>query len=449
MVIYYLGKSGFLDKTVVIFFLFHHLAYGLEQGHCYESCIAPIEVHVSTDRQSQGDTRLHGPWLVLARMLWLAIFVLTLLLAGSYGLVTTILLVANTSVWFAVSLVLFWRKSTDRAILLFSLQLVLTTGFFIPRYPGALVNDGAWWVPIDMLGLLAGTTLIFVYTFPDGRFVPGFTRWLALGWIAVSLVPIPLFGASSPWHWWLSPLYTVVRSAFYASLALALLYRYRRMATPVQRQQIKWVVFALIIVVGEVSVASLLSVLPSSFPALGFFTQLHQLVRSITPILPVLFPLSIGIALLRYRLWEIDLIINRTLVYGALTGTLASVYFLLIITLQFLMRSLTGQALRSPVVIVISTLTIAALFQPLRHRIQAIIDHRFYRRKYDAARTLEAFSATLRQEVDLAALSEHLVGVVEETMQPTRVSLWLRPSERGGTQRAPWRANPPVSSEGK
>ena len=197
---------------------------------------------------------MHGPWLILARMLWLAIFVLTLvvfcanLLVGSYGLVTTILLVANTSVWFAVSLVLFWRKFADRAILLISLQLVLTTGFFIPHYPGTLVNYGVWWVPIDILALLAGIALIFAYTFPDGRFVPGFTRWLALGWIAVSLLPIPLLGAFSPWNWWLSPLYALVRIAFYGSLALALLYRYRWMSTPVQRQQIKWVVFASTIV---------------------------------------------------------------------------------------------------------------------------------------------------------------------------------------------------------
>jgi hypothetical protein len=378
-------------------------------------------------------------------MLWIAIFVLTLvvfcanLIVGSYGLVPTILNVANTSMWFAVSLVLFWRKSTDRAILLFSLILVLTGGFFFPPIPLALWNYGVWWVSIDFLGLLAGITLTFVYTFPDGRFVPGFTRWLALGWIAISLVPVPTPGVFYPWHWWLSPLYTLMRIAFYCSLAFALLYRYRRMSTPVQRQQIKWVVFASTILIGEVSVANLVvNVLPSYFPALGISPQLRHLVDVIAIyLLPILFPLSLGFALLRYRLWDIDLIINRTLVYGSLTGLLALVYFGLVIALQSVVRVLTGQVSQTPVVIVASTLAIAALFQPLRHRIQAIIDRRFYRRKYDAAKTVEAFSATLRHEVDLSQLSEHLVTAVQETMQPTHVSLWLRPPEHDGKQRVP------------
>jgi len=380
-------------------------------------------------------------------MVWIAIFVLTLvvfcanLMVGSYGLVPTILLVANTSMWFAVSLVLFWRKSTDRAILLISLQLVLTTGFFIPHFPGTLLHYGVWWIPIDFLALLAGATLIFWYTFPDGRFVPGFTRWLALGWIAVSLLPVLIPRVVYPWNWWLSPLYALVRIAFYCSLALALLYRYRRMSTPVQRQQIKWVVFAATVVVGEVSVASLLVfVLPSYFPALGLLTQLRQLVvGSITPILPVLFPLSIGIALLRYRLWDIDIIINRTLVYGTLTVILAGVYVGLVIGLQALLRGIISQD--SSVAIVISTLAIAALFQPLRHRLQRVIDRRFYRSKYDAARILAAFSSTLRQEVDLDQLREHLVAVVEETMQPAHVSLWLRPTQHEG-ERSAWGAHP-------
>jgi len=305
-------------------------------------------------------------------------------------------------------------------------------------------------VPVDFLASLAGTALIFWYTFPDGRFVPGFTRWLALGWIAVGFLPVPILGAAHPWNWWLSPLYALVRIAFYCSLALALLYRYRWASTPVQRQQIKWVVFALTIFTVEVMVVELIVFLvPSYFLALGLLGQLYQRVKLITPLLAVLIPLAIGVALLRYRLWDIDLIINRTLVYGALTGTLASVYFLLIIVLQFLVRSLTGQVLQSPLVIVASTLAIVALVQPLRQRIQSIIDRRFYRRKYDAAKTVAAFSATLRQEVDLDQLREHLLAVAQETMQPTHVSLWLPPPAYAGKQRAPWRANPPVSSEGK
>src|SRR6266446_3405972 len=292
---------------------------GLNRGTGMNLPSALREGRVSTDRQSQGDTRLHGHWLVLARMLWIAIFILTLVVFCA------ILLVADTSVWFAVSLVLFWRKSTDRAILLISLLLVLTPGFLIPHYPGPLANDGVWWVPIDFLGLLAGITLIFWYTFPDGRFVPGFTRSLALGWIAISLLPVPILGVFSPWNWWLSPLFAIVRIAFYCSLALALLYRYRWMATPLQRQQIKWVVFASTIFIGWVIVAELaLFVVPSYFPALGLLTQLYHHVQLITLCVPVLFPLSIGIALLRYRLWDIDIIINRTLVYGALTVILTA-----------------------------------------------------------------------------------------------------------------------------
>ena len=134
--------------------------------------------------------------------------------------------------------------------------------------------------------------------------------------------------------------------------------------------------------------------------------------------------IGISLAILRHQLWEIDIIINRALVYGALTGTLILVYVSSIFVLQFLLREFTSQT--SDVSIVGSTLAIAALFQPLRHHIQRIIDRHFYRRKYDAARTLAAFTATLRDEVDLSQLQEHLLAVVEETMQPKHVSLWIR-----------------------
>jgi hypothetical protein len=133
---------------------------------------------------------------------------------------------------------------------------------------------------------------------------------------------------------------------------------------------------------------------------------------------------------LRYRLWDIDVIINRTLVYSTLTFILALVYAGLIIALQALMHALTGQASENPLAIVGSTLVITALFQPLRRRTQSVIDRRFYRRKYDAARTLAAFSATLRNQVDLDQLSEQLLAVVEETLQPTHVSLWLLTPEK-------------------
>jgi hypothetical protein len=147
-------------------------------------------------------------------------------------------------------------------------------------------------------------------------------------------------------------------------------------------------------------------------------------------------PLSLSIAVLRYRLYEIDILINRTLVYGALTALLAAVYFGGVTATQAMFRALTGQEQQPQLAIVISTLVIAALFNPLRRRIQGFIDRRFYRRKYDTANTLEAFSVKLRDETDLDALSGDLVGVVRETMQPAHVSLWLRPDTISKGQQA-------------
>ena len=416
----------------------------------------PRQSKVNREGHQEVHSRLHGHWLLLTRMVWIAIFVLTLvvfcanLIVGSYGLVTTIVLVAVASIYFAVGLVLFWRKFSDRFVLLLSLGLVVVGGVFFGPFPTALIQrNWVWAFPISFLYFLAGATLILGYTLPDGHFVPRWTRWLALGWIVISIgtnLPVASPGAFYPWNWWSSPLFTLVQITFYCSIALALLYRYRWMSTPVQRQQIKWIVLAFAIVALESTAANLaFSVVPSYFPALVLSTQLNQLVLLVTYLLAVLIPLSIVIALLRYRLWDIDVLVNRTLVYGSLTVLLAGVYFSLIVVLQFLLRGLINQ--NNAVAIVVSTIAIYALFQPSRRGIQSMIDRRFYRRKYDAAKVLSAFSDTLRQEVDLDQLREHLVAVVQETMQPSHVSLWLRPPEHDGKGQVLWRATPPLLSQ--
>ncbi len=388
---------------------------------------------VPADQPGVGGTRLYGRWLLLARMLWIAIFVLTLvffcanLLVGNYGLVTTILLVAATSVWFAVSLVLFWRKSTDWIILLVSLGLVVVGGVYNQPFPNALLqwNYWVWAFPIDFLEFLAQTALIIAYMFPDGRFVPGFTRWLALGWTAISLVTnlhVSIPGAFYPWNWWSSPLFTLVQIAFYGSLVLALLYRYRWVSTPVQRQQIKWVVFASTIVLVEVIVANLvLSVVPSYFPALGLSTQLNQLVLLVTYILPVLFPISIGFALLRYRLWDIDLIINRTLVYAVLTVSIVALYVLVVVGLGtlFQARGNFGIAL-------LATSLVAVLFQPWRHRLQRTVNHLMYGDRDDPYRVISRLGQRLEATLAPEAVLPTIVETVAQALKLPYAAMTLK-----------------------
>jgi len=205
--------------------------------------------------------------------------------------------------------------------------------------------------------------------------------------------------------------------------ALSLFVRLHR-AIGVERQQIKWFAYAAAATVIGIILAYIIPGVidaPLWFERAGFALNI-----AFIPAIPI----AIGIAILRYRLYDIDLLINRTLVYGTLTATLVLVYLGCVVSLQYAFRALTGQ--ESQLAIVASTLAIAALFQPLRRRIQGFIDRRFYRRKYDAARVLAAFNARLRDEVDLDALGSDLIGVVEDTMQPAHVSLWMRPSPGRG-----------------
>ena len=211
----------------------------------------------------------------------------------------------------------------------------------------------------------------------------------------------------------------VLLSACVVTCAVSMAVRYRR-TTGEQRQQIKWFVFASVLIAGGWAASWVAQDAASASAGVWGVVSLMLGMCSLLGM-----PAAVGIAILRHHLYDIDVVINRTLVYGTLTAALVALYFGGVVVLQRLFVLLTGQ--QSTLAVVASTLLIAALFKPLRDRIQSFIDRRFYRSKYDARKTLEAFAARLRDETNLEALSNDLVGAVRETMQPTHVSLWLRP----------------------
>src|ERR687893_549375 len=294
------------------------------------------------------------------------------------------------------------------------------------------------WAPA--LGLL-GTYLILL--FPDGR-LPS-RRWRPVAWLSgavivlasagVALVPVPLpglGGIQNPFGLYGYP--EVAYAMFNVLLLLplcilasaaSLIVRFRRSGSEV-REQIKWIAFAVSLLgLGLlVEVVSALIVAPDTFGTGGAQPFWLKLFQEAVTLSYAAIPVSIGLAVLKYRLYDIEVIINRTLVYGTLTATLALLYFGSVTALQYLFSLLTGQG--NTLAIVASTLAIAALFNPLRRRIQYFIDRRFYRRRYDAAMTLEAFGSRLRDQTDLEKLCEDLGEVVDETMQPAHVSVILR-----------------------
>ncbi len=346
-------------------------------------------------------------------------------------------------VYVAVAALIYWRKSGDWMGWLAAFSLV-AFGASFTSIPWALgVIRPAWWLPVALIGenvLGFPSLVVFLLLFPYGRFVPRWTRWVALGYPALS-VPSTLFpGLPFSFENWPRPLFLLTLLVVYSSVAFAQVYRYRRVSTPVERQQTKWIVLgASVALLGFLLLGYLLpAFLSISLQSAGPLLSVIVITGIYLVLLPI--PLSLAVAILRYRLWDVDVLINKTLVYGLLTGILGALYAGLIIGLESLAEAITGQTLQQPVVLVISTLAIAALFQPLRTRLQRIIDRRFYRRKYDAARTLAAFTATLRSEVDLGQMSEDLVAVVQETMQPAHISLWLshpQPSREQNTRLLP------------
>jgi hypothetical protein len=427
---------------------------------------APIKSRANTLNTS--DTRLRGLWLVTARVGWVILTLINLLIfvlsipayaAQLHGIcstdcnpgevtpgnalvlthlgipldvyiayILTITLLASL-VFVTVGAIIFWRKSQELIGLLVSL-LLITFGCCgsTLELVNALSAVHPDWVVVQVISQAAYMIYpalgLFFCLFPDGRFVPRWS-WVLIGpWIlAVFPFNAPADSPFSVGNW--PPVFLAALFLLTWGNGLGVqIYRYRYVSRPEQRQQTKWFVFACSIAIGCLI---LYFALQGLVPAFNQPDSLYQLAyATVTVFVFLSIPLALGIAILRYRLWDIDILIRRTLIYGTLTVLLALVYVGLVIGLQSLVHLFTGQVGQSPVIIVASTLAIAALFQPLRHRIQAIIDRRFYRRKYDAVKTLEAFSATLRNEVDLSQLREHLLTVVQETMQPAHVSLWLR-----------------------
>jgi hypothetical protein len=328
----------------------------------------------------------------------------------------------------AVGALIFWRRSRERGALFVSFALIVF-GLTWPDTFDSALHHPAWG---DLAGFLTQLGLVslfvFFFVFPNGRFVPRWSRWVVpfvfLMPVLYVLFPDSILAEPPP------SLNILLFLGLWACCALAQVYRYGRVSGPVERQQTKWVVF------GVTASAALLIgfLLPFVFfPALGR-PGVASLVSNLAGLTVagsfglLLIPLSIGAAILRYRLYDIDVIINRALVYATLTLTLALTYFGSVALLQYFLHALTGQ--QAQLTIVVSTLVIAALFQPFRRRIQSTIDRRFYRKKYDAARTLESFSARLRNDKDLQQLNDELLSAVRETMQPSHVSLWLRDGGR-------------------
>jgi len=414
-------------------------------------------------------------WLTLGRYVWIAITVLTLALL-TIGIPERIQRIASSADWrsirqlglsvssfatlavvidsifllghFSLAGVIFWRRRNDRMALLVALTMV-TNGSLMPLL---LTYEGVALPPLwDFMknvvvytSMITCVTLLFV--FPDGRFIPRGAALLALGWAALCLPAIFLPASPFSLTQWPRVVQILLLIVVSGSGVYAQFYRYNRVSRALERQQAKWALlgltatalspfayfltFVIFTTTTQQHVPNLLyQRLGASFFSSTYLLRLFDSVGF--NLFTLLFPISFAIAIMRYRLWDIDLLINRALVYGALSATLLISYLAIVIFLEVVLRALTGEG-QNDLVTVISTLSIAALFAPFRRRVQRGIDRRFYRRKYNAARTVEAFSAGLRQEVELNSLCERLINVVQETVQPEQVSLWLKPEKSRG-----------------
>ncbi|MDL1895870.1 hypothetical protein FBQ82_06320 [Anaerolineae bacterium CFX7] len=374
---------------------------------------------------SESTSQLYGRWLTLAHAAWyvcaaLAVIVLLAALpvyvnlithpdvAGLYGLGPfsapfRILVDAGdyigSVISFALALLLFWRKPNDRMALFVSFFCLITaiTGLRVldhslTAYFGAPPTYEVW------SNLQTPLWILLFCIFPDGRFVPRWTRWL---FVASLIAAISIFALPN-WR----EVYGAVSTILVFLAISAQIYRYRRVSSFAERQQTKWWLYGL-------AVAFVLAVI-----ALLVYHKPTDPLLNVTPVF-------LTIAILRSRLWDIDIIIRKTVTYTLVTSILGVIFLGSIIGFQQIFSTLTNSG-QNEIVTVISTLVIAALFVPLRYRIQNVIDKHFYRKKYDAQQVLQKFAETVRDETDLEKLTAELVNVVQETMQPKSVSVWLK-----------------------
>ncbi len=328
--------------------------------------------------------------------------------------------------FFLTAAFIFWRSREDAFALVVSFCLVSLGAVSFTEFDDAVYRSYPLLrLPMDIIFSIGWTAMILVFFyFPDGRQAPGW-RWLP--WALVAIAGVFAVSGSAPARSGTAGPIVVLLLLTLAAGLVAQVYRYRKISSSTQRQQTKWVLFgltaaALTMVLWIGTLLFFPPVLPT--PQRIWFLLL---IRPIIILLILLLPMTIAFSILRYRLWDIDLIVRRTVTYTLVTGILAAVYFSAVVLLQALFSRLTGQA-NSPLITVLSTLAIAALFNPLRGRVQDFIDRGFYRQSYDAERILRQFAATAREEVDMDRLAAAMLEAVDDTLQPASANLWLQPA---------------------
>ncbi len=351
----------------------------------------------------------------------------------------TLLEVGAVPCFLLVAALTIWRGGNRRDATIMSLLLLPVGSVTNPLIDTLMKMEPGWALPALLLKSIGTATfLLSLASFPDGdlrNLRPRWIRWIVAGWLFYIVL------------WWVFPslrlntiglietphlveashqlFLTLIFASCMGCILLGMVQRYRQYLDAIQRLQTRVVVFSLAangVLLGLLAMPMLLSA------ELRKVLVYRLIVITVVLIGTMLTSLSVALAILRYRLYDIDIIIRRTLIYSVLTATLAAVYFGSVVLVQRIFRAVIGPS--NDLAIVISTLAIAVLFTPLRRRIQNVMDRRFYRRKYDAEQTLERFSRTLRDAVDLETLKSSMLNVIEETMQPTHVALWVRYGDR-------------------